>query len=124
MTMGDRRVLIVDDDADIRALLQATLDIAGGGRWVTEEAVDGREALVKWREQRPDVIVLDQFMPALTGLATAAEILAEDPDQPIVIFTAYPDSELFEQAERIGVRACVSKSDVHRIPDLLTAIAG
>jgi DNA-binding NarL/FixJ family response regulator len=115
------RVLIVDDDADIRGLLRATIAIAGEGLRVVGEAVDGLDGLTKWRDERPDVVVLDQRMPGQTGLETAAQILAEQPGQPIGLFTAYLDSEVVAEAARVGVRACLSKGEVSRLPEVLMA---
>jgi CheY-like chemotaxis protein len=114
-------VLIVDDDADIRGLLRATIDLAGSGLQVVGEATDGVDGLAKWRDKRPDVVVLDYLMPGRTGLETAAAILAEEPAQPIVLFTAYLDAELLEEAKRVGVRACLSKGEVTRLPEVLLA---
>ncbi len=114
-------VLIVDDDADIRGLLRATIDLAGVGLQVVGEAIDGFDGLTKWRDKRPDVVVLDHLMPGKTGLETAADILAEEPAQLIVLFTAYLDAELMEEAKRVGVRACLSKGEVNRLPEVLLA---
>ncbi len=114
-------VLIVDDDADIRGLLRATIDLAGVGLQVVGEAIDGFDGLTKWRDKRPDVVVLDHLMPGKTGLETAADILAEEPAQLIVLFTAYLDAELMEEAKRVGVRACLSKGEVSRLPEVLLA---
>jgi DNA-binding NarL/FixJ family response regulator len=119
--MSAVRVLIVDDDADIRALLRATIAIAGQDLEVVDEAVDGPDGVRKWRDERPDVIVLDQLMPGGTGLETATQILAEDPSQPIVLFTAYLDTDLADAAARLGVRACLQKGEVSRLPGVLLA---
>jgi len=113
--VGAVRVLIVDDEDDMRALLRNLIEIANDGLSVAGEAADGDQALSRWREARPDVVVLDQRMPGMTGLETAERILAEMPSQMIVLFTAYADEALKEIADRIGVRACVPKDDARKL---------
>ena|SRR5438105_6079460 len=119
--MAEMRVLIVDDEEDMRALMRATIDVANEGLLVTGEAVDGEEAVAKWRRDRPEIVVLDQRMPGVTGLEAAGRILAEDPSQAIVLFTAYLDEALAQAAARLGVRACLSKEEIRRLPEILWA---
>ena len=113
--MGAVRVLIVDDEDDMRALLRNLIEIANDGLSVAAEAADGDQALRCWREAEPDVVVLDQRMPGLSGLETAERILAELPSQMIVLFTAYADEKVKAAADRIGVRACVPKDDARKL---------
>lgn len=78
------RVLVVDDDPDIRLLLR--LELAAEGHEIVE-AGDGRAALAELAAQAPDVVLLDMMMPVLDGW----EVLrAVDPDTapPIVVVTA------------------------------------
>jgi CheY-like chemotaxis protein len=112
-------VLIVDDEPDIRFLVRCLVEEAD---WrVAGEASSGEEAVVRWRELRPDVIVLDHRMPGLTGLEAAALILAEDGAQPIVLFTMVKDDALDQRATALGVRVCLSKTDLHRLVATLMA---
>ncbi len=113
--MGAVRVLIVDDEDDMRSLLRNMIEIANDGLSVAGEAADGDQALRFWREAQPDVVVLDQRMPGLTGLETAARMLAETPSQMIVLFTAFADEAVKAAADRIGVRACVPKDDARML---------
>lgn len=117
----DLRVLIVDDEDDMRALLKATLELADAHLHVAE-AVDGDDAVAKWREVRPDVIVMDQRMPRISGLEAARRILSEDPAQPVVVMTAFPDRHVQAAAERLGVAGWMSKNDMRLLPALLRAI--
>jgi DNA-binding NarL/FixJ family response regulator len=118
----DVRVLIVDDEEDMRALLKATLELDDPHLHVAGEAVDGDDAVDKWREARPDVIIMDQRMPRTSGLEAARRILAEDPDQAVVVLTAFPDKHVQAAAERMGVRGWMSKNDMRLLPALLRAI--
>lgn len=120
--MGSRPetgVLIVDDEEDMRALLRSTIEIANEGLKVAGEAVDGEDALTQWREKRPKIIVLDQRMPGATGLEVAERILAEHPEQTIILFSAYLDPDILDRAARLGIRACMSKREISRVPEAL-----
>lgn len=107
-------LLIVDDDADIRFLVRRTAE-ATGALSVVGEASSGEEAVALWRELRPDAIALDQRMPGPTGLEVAARILAEDPGQIIVLFTAFRQETIEAEAAQAGIRACVTKPDLSRL---------
>jgi len=79
-----RRVLVVDDDDDIRLLLQELLSGAGYG---VETAADGRVALRRFYENPSDVVVLDLSMPELDGFETL-ERLRDLSDVPVILLTA------------------------------------
>ena len=123
--MGKRRqtrTLIVDDEEDMRVLLRATIEAANQGLQVAGEAGNGEEGIAQWREHRPEVVVIDQRMPGLSGLEVAERILAEHPEQHIVLFSAYLDEDTRDQAAKLGVRACLSKSDFSQIPEVLWSL--
>lgn len=116
-------VLIVDDEPDIRFLVSRMLS-GEGSTWQIQEAASGSDAVRCWREFQPDVIVLDQRMPGLTGLETAARILAENAAQVIILFTAFRDAPLEQQAAALGIRTCVPKSELGRLLTEVRAQAG
>jgi DNA-binding NarL/FixJ family response regulator len=109
------RVLIVDDEDDMRVLLRELIRIANDGLCVAGEATDGDDALRRWREHRPDVVLMDQRMPGLSGLETAERILREHPGQAVVLFTAYLDADVRRTADALGVRACVRKDQARKV---------
>ena len=77
--MGGRastRVLIVDDEEDMRALVRATIELAGPDVAV-DEAVSGADAIARLEADQPEVVVLDHRMPGFSGLETAKRILAQ-----------------------------------------------
>jgi two-component system response regulator DesR len=117
------RTLVVDDDEDMRVLIRTTIAIADRGLEVACEAADGLEALAVWEACRPDVVVLDQRMPGLNGLEAAARILARRPDQPIVLFSAFLTPAVRRSAAEVGIRACLAKDEVHRLPETLWGLA-
>jgi two-component system response regulator YesN len=117
------RALIVDDDVDMRFLVRMTIEVANHGLSVAGEASSGDEALRSIDSDRPGVVVLDYRMPGLSGLETAAAILENDPDQPIVLFSAYLDADTVESARKLGIRTCLAKTEVDRLPETLWQLA-
>ncbi len=113
------RTLIVDDEEDMRFLVRATIEAANHGLTVSGEAASGEEALLRYREERPEVVVLDNRMPGMTGLEVAAAILAEHPTQSIILFSAYLDDETRRVAADLGVSTCIPKSEFNRLPSAL-----
>jgi CheY-like chemotaxis protein len=98
-------VLIVDDDARIRALMARLLETSG---YSAVEAADGKEALARMRQRRPCVILLDLQMPIMDGWEFRRQQLADPElaDVPVICVTGFYDSsDLFRSA---GVR-CFTK---------------
>ena len=121
------RTLVVDDEEDMRVLVRETINVADRGLRVVGEATSGEEALGLRGVLDIDVIVLDYRMPGLSGIETAEALLAEEPDLPIVLYTAYLDADLAQEAERVGIRRCVvkghSKALIEALRDLVPGSA-
>ncbi|HKY11849.1 MAG TPA: response regulator transcription factor [Gaiellaceae bacterium] len=82
--MSGQRILVVDDDTDIRALLRELLERRG---FSVAEAADGRQALQELYGGRPDLVLLDVGMPGMDGWTTL-ERIRELSDVPVVMLTA------------------------------------
>lgn len=119
MTGRTNRALIVDDDDDMRFLVRVLIEAANEGLAVAAEARNADEAVDRWRQHRPDVVVLDNRMPGRSGLEVAAEILAERPDQSIILFSAFLDDDTLARADALGVKACLSKDHYDQLPAAL-----
>lgn len=119
---GDRtwRVLVVDDEPDICTLLRIVLE--ADGFVVVGAARDADEALELWRQQRPDVVLLDQQLPGTAGTDIARGLLAEAPDQRIVFVTANPE-RLRDEAARMGLPV-IGKDALTDVPQALRALLG
>lgn len=117
------RTLIVDDDDDIRLLIRLTIEAANQGLSVSGEAATGEEAIAQWQEDPPEIIVLDNRLPGMSGLEVAERILAEQPDQSIILFSAFLDEETVACAARLGIRACLPKGDYGRLPGELWRVS-
>jgi len=79
------RILVVDDDPQIRRIMRTVLTGAG---YEVDDAKTGEEALLKVREFRPDLVLLDINMPGMSGLETCKEIRA-DPNVAIIMLTVH-----------------------------------
>ncbi len=79
-----------------------------GGYEVVGEAANGEEAVALAKEHKPDVIVMDIKMPVMDGI-TAAEHIAKDRLAPVVLLTAFSQTELVERARDAGAMAYVVK---------------
>ncbi len=95
------RILVVDDNAQNRALAQATLEDEG---YEVLLASGGEEGIRRVEEERPDCVLLDVRMPGTDGFAVCARIraLPEARDTPVVFLTALRDVDTFDAALRSG----------------------
>ncbi len=113
------RVLLVDDHELVRKGIRTLLE-SNPRYQVCGEACDGRQAVAKAHQLRPDVVVMDVCMPELNGLEAAREI-RQSLDQTEVLALTVTDSEqLAQQLLSAGVRGYLLKSDAAR--DLLTGV--
>ncbi len=108
MTETPIRVVLVDDDALMRAGLAAILS-SDAGIEVAGEAADGRVALERVREVRPDVVLMDVRMPDLDGIAATREIVANVPDARVVIVTTFEDDDYIFGALTAGASGFLLK---------------
>lgn len=113
--MHELRVLVVDDEADIRATVSAMLEIEG---YDVEEAANGADALHAIEARAPDLILLDMRMPVLDGWAFASELRRRGHRTPIVVMTAARDAARW--AAEIAATAFVAKP--FGLDDLITAV--
>ncbi|WP_062381473.1 response regulator transcription factor [Demequina pelophila] len=137
--MPERRILVVDDEDNLRTMLCAALRYAG---YDVHEAVDGHDGLRAVREVRPDLIVLDVMMPKLDGFAVCKRLRDAGDRTPVIFLTArdspkdkvegltlggddYLDKpfnldELVARVEAVSRRVehAPSESEVYRVADL------
>jgi two-component system chemotaxis response regulator CheY len=104
-----KTVLIVDDNAYIREAL-CSIFMQESDFEVCGEAVNGREAIAKAQELHPDLIVLDLSMPVMNGLDAARELKRLMPTVPLIMYSAFGDRLVEQQARLVGISELVSKS--------------
>ena len=102
------RILTADDHPLIRAGVSSFLATEAGLE-VVAEATNGEEALERYRERRPDVVLMDLSMPVMDGLAATRAILEEFPDARIVVLTTYAGDEDVHRALDAGAMGYLVK---------------
>jgi DNA-binding response OmpR family regulator len=104
--MRAQRVMIVDDDASVRALLRMTLPADG---FDVVEAGDGEEALALLDQSVPDLVLLDWVMPGASGEAVLRELKGRRPDVPVIVLTAEQEPRYRELADSLGADTFLTK---------------
>jgi len=103
----NRRVLIVDDETNIRRMMRLALEADG---YEVDDAADGLTALEQFGDgSRFDAVVLDQKMPGVDGIETLRQMLRRSPETPIVMVTAFGSIELAVDAMKAGARDFLKK---------------
>ena len=116
-----KRILIADDNAMVRRGLREV--IAGNKDWdVCGEANDGREAVQRTRELRPDVVVLDLAMPGMNGFDAARELAKLEPGVQILLCTVQLSGSVVKEAKKMGIQGAVSKSKASQIIEGIAAL--
>ena len=115
-----KRLLVVDDDADMRLTLKLALELAG---YAVDVAANGREALEAQRRQPAEVLITDIFMPDTDGFEAIDAFRREFPQTRIVVVSGgaqFSKRDYLPDAELIGADATLQKPfDVDALLDLL-----
>jgi DNA-binding NarL/FixJ family response regulator len=113
------RVLIADDHPVMRDGIAAAIE-SGEDMIVIGQAVDGAEAIVRYRELRPDIALIDLQMPGVDGLQAIAAIGGEFPEARIIVLTSYPGDARVKRALTFGASAYLLKTATRE--EILAAI--
>jgi len=117
--MPPLRILVADDHDVVRAGLRTLLESRKG--WlVCAEATNGRDAVEKARECKPDVAVLDIGMPLLNGVEATRQIRKVSPVTEILILTMHDSEMMIQSVLEAGARGYILKDDAGR--NLLAAV--
>ena len=103
------RILVIDDDADVRRVIRRTLESDGHQ---VDEAADGKAGMKRFREQPADLVVTDLFMPEQEGLETIRELRRTYQDVKILVVTGSAPGgplDFRAHATALGARAALSK---------------
>ena len=104
-----KRILVVDDDADMRLTLKLSLELAG---YAVDVAANAREALAQQRERPADVLITDIFMPDADGFEAIDSFRREFPGTRIVVVSGgaqFSKRDYLPDAALIGVDATLQK---------------
>lgn len=120
-----RRILIIDDEFDIRAVAELALKAVGG--WQVSTAASGSEGLEKASAEQPDVILLDVMMPDMDGIATFNALQANPVTQsiPVILLTAKVQAADQRRFAELGVRAIITKPfKAMKLPTQISSVLG
>jgi DNA-binding NarL/FixJ family response regulator len=101
------RILIADDQVLFRRILEILFHNQGWNDIVSVST--GRQAVESILEHKPDVLLLDIYMPDMDGIAALSIIKQVAPDMPTIVLTSYPDPTFKDQAYELGAEAFLSK---------------
>ena len=107
--MNIRKILLIDDDANIRKLAQMSLERVGG--WEVAVVAGGQEAFDLLRTCVPDLIILDVMMPGLDGVAVL-ERLKSNPQTalvPVILMTAKVQTQEIDEYKKLGAVGLIEK---------------
>ena len=112
------KILLVDDHAIVRSGLRRLLGSLPSAE--IDEAANGRDALLRYRERRPDIVILDFNLPGIGGLELLQRLMIEDPAAAVLVFSMHAEAIYASRALQAGAKGYVSKNAA---PDeLLVAI--
>ena len=115
-------ILIVDDDQTIREMLMEALTHDQKKFYLIEEATNGIEASIKLGTYRPDLLILDLFMPEMDGLEVC-RIIRNEPelsDMKVIISTGYPEHAKLNEMARLGFTNVIYKP--FNLPEFVTKV--
>ena len=103
------RIILVDDEEEVRQSIIRKIDWTGAGFCVVGDAENGEEALEKVEALEPDLILTDIRMPFMDGLSLAERVRQKYPSVKIVIFSGYDDFDYAKQAIKLNVTEYILK---------------
>ncbi len=115
------RILVVDDEAGVRAAIRKILSRAGHD---VLEAADGKTALTMYQKDPVDVIIMDIYMPVMDGIETTIRLKHEFPDVKIIAVSGgghVEKTKLLEREARLGTLRTLAKPLYER--DILDAVS-
>jgi DNA-binding response OmpR family regulator len=101
-----KRILIVEDDEDLRGLVERVFADEG---FAVQTAGDGAEGIERLHAHRPDLLLLDLILPGLDGWAVLAHLRGMDGAPPVVVMSVRAEYEAIERAARADVAAYIEK---------------
>lgn len=123
--MSTKRILIVDDESDIREVAQMSLEMVSGWQVLTAES--GDEGIAKARQEKPDAILLDAMMPGIDGPTTFQKLQADSSTKqiPVIMFTAKVQPADRKRYADLGVKDIIAKPfDPVKLGSQIAAILG
>ena len=102
-----KKVLIVDDASVVRLMIRKIL--TQNDFTIIGEATNGKDALVKYKELKPDIVTMDMIMPEADGIQATKDIIAFDENAKVVIVSGIYQKEMLAQAINAGASSYIVK---------------
>lgn len=118
--MLQKKVLVVDDEKTLSELIMESLTLMGG--FIVERAVNGQEAIEKYKMFSPDIVVMDVEMPVMDGYESSSKIKSMDPDAKILVLTGNPGDNRAKKTIKEGLALRLLKKPV-KLMDLNRTIS-
>lgn len=115
------RIVVADDEPDVRLVLSLQLRIHG--HEVVGEAGDGHEAVRVCEETKPDAVVLDLLMPKSTGFEAIPQLQAMEPAPLVIAYSAVAGEFVRSEMARLGVPLVLKSGDIAPLLEALTQVA-
>ena len=112
------RILVVDDEPDVRMLLQVQLSVLAGFE-VAGSAKEGGEAIELVRSLRPDAVVMDLLMPDVNGFQAIDVLQSESPETGIVAYSGVAGDFVRQEMARRGVEIVLKTGEIEPLADAL-----
>ncbi|MBW9107540.1 ATP-binding protein [Paraburkholderia phenoliruptrix] len=113
--VGEKRVLVIEDDSEVRAMLVESLRMLG---YNVTEAADGRAGLNRLADDNPDLLMVDFAMPGMNGIDVIAEARRMRSDLPVILATGYADVDI----SGLSVERCTVLRKPFQLDDLARSI--
>ncbi|CAH2937055.1 MAG: Sensory box sensor histidine kinase/response regulator (EC [uncultured Paraburkholderia sp.] len=113
--VGEKRVLVIEDDSEVRAMLVESLKMLG---YNVTEAADGRAGLNRLEDDNPDLLMVDFAMPGMNGINVIAEARKMRRDLPVILATGYADVDI----SGLAVERCTVLRKPFQLDDLARTI--
>ncbi|WP_144111744.1 ATP-binding protein [Paraburkholderia sp. BCC1886] len=113
--VGEKRVLVVEDDSEVRAMLVESLRMLG---YTVTEAADGRAGLNRLHADNPDLLMVDFAMPGMNGIDVIAEARKTREDLPVILATGYADVDI----SGLAVKRCTILRKPFQLDDLARTV--
>lgn len=115
LAVGEKRVLVVEDDNEVRAMLVESLKMLG---YSVTEAADGRAGLDRLCDDDPDLLMVDFAMPGMNGIDVIAEARKLREDLPVILATGYADVDI----SGLAVKRCTILRKPFQLDDLARTV--
>jgi signal transduction histidine kinase len=113
--VGDKRVLVVEDDSEVRAMLVESLRMLG---YTVTEAADGQAGLDRLADDHPDLLMVDFAMPGMNGIDVIAAARKLRADLPVILATGYADVDIAD----LAVERCTILRKPFQLDDLARTV--